>query len=94
MHPQIILPLALISALGCSFCQPGACAQLRAPAVKVSPLRDAYYGDLHLHTSYSLDAYLESTIKVDPDQAYRFAKEEVVDYLGQPVQRREVVERD
>jgi len=65
------------------------CAQLPAAAVKVNPLRSAYYGDLHLHTSYSLDAYLFGTTKVDPDQAYRFAKGEVVNYLGEPVRRRE-----
>jgi hypothetical protein len=89
MNKTVILPAALISALACCPCQPAALAQPAAPAVKVNPLRDAYYGDLHLHTSYSLDAYLDSTIKVDPDEAYRFAKGEVVDYLGQPVQRRE-----
>lgn len=51
--------------------------------------RNAYYGDLHLHTSYSLDAYFIGAAKVDPDLAYRFAKGEVIDYLGQRVQRRE-----
>src|SRR5438128_865521 len=64
-------------------------AQSSTAAVKVNPLRDAYYGDLHLHTSYSLDAYLAGTTRVDPDQAYRFAKGELVQYLGQPVRRRE-----
>ena len=58
------------------------------PSIPVNPEREAYYGDLHLHTSYSLDAY-EFGTKVDPDEAYRFAKGEVVPYLGQPVQRRE-----
>ena len=57
--------------------------------IAVNPLREAYYGDLHLHTSYSFDAYLMGTTSVDPDEAYRFAKGEVVNYLGQPVQRRE-----
>ncbi|MBI4164537.1 MAG: DUF3604 domain-containing protein [Acidobacteria bacterium] len=64
-------------------------AQQSTPAVKVNPLRDAYYGDLHLHTAYSFDAYLGNGMIVDPDEAYRFAKGEVVQYLGQPVQRRE-----
>jgi len=29
--------------------------------------RQAYYGDLHLHTSYSFDAYVLFGAKVDPD---------------------------
>src|SRR5579871_4832674 len=58
-------------------------ASAQAPRIiKVNPLRDAYYGDLHLHTSYSFDAYLNGT-GIDPDQAYRFAKGEVVRYLGE-----------
>ncbi len=61
----------------------------RAGALKVNPLRDAYYGDLHLHTSYSLDTYLGGASQVDPDMAYRFARGDVIDYLGQPLQRRE-----
>jgi Protein of unknown function (DUF3604) len=66
-------------------------AQEKTPAVRVNPQRDAYYGDLHLHTSYSFDAYLMGT-KVDPDEAYRFAKGEVVNYLGQPAQRRQALD--
>lgn len=33
-----------------------------------------YWGDTHLHTSYSLDAYLLGNRSADPDTAYRFAK--------------------
>jgi hypothetical protein len=66
---------------------PGLAAE--APQVTVNPLRQAYFGDLHLHTSYSLDTYLGGAMGVDPDTAYRFARGEVVDYNGQPMQRRE-----
>jgi hypothetical protein len=59
------------------------------PAVRVNPLRDAFYGDLHLHTSYSFDAYLGGIPNVDPDAAYRFAKGESITYLGGPIRRRE-----
>lgn len=64
-------------------------SQVLAQGVDTHPLREAYYGDLHLHTTYSFDAYVLMGTKVDPDQAYRFAKGEAVDYLGEKVQRRE-----
>jgi hypothetical protein len=89
MRRVVVLSPELIVALAYYFCQPEALAQPSTAAVKINRLREAYYGDLHLHTSYSFDAYLEGTTTVDPDEAYRFAKGEVVNYLGQPVQRRE-----
>ena len=39
--------------------------------------RRAFFGELHLHTAMSLDAWALGT-KVTPDQAYRFAKGETV----------------
>jgi hypothetical protein len=32
------------------------------------------WGDTHLHTSYSFDAYLNRNMSADPDTAYRYAK--------------------
>jgi len=49
--------------------------------------RQAYFGDLHLHTSYSFDAYVLMGAKVDPDQAYKFARGEPVQYLGDTIRR-------
>lgn len=51
--------------------------------------RKAYFGDLHLHTSYSFDAYVMFASRVTPEQAYRFAKGEPVPFLGKTVKRAE-----
>ena len=42
-----------------------------------NPQKNAYFGETHLHTSYSMDANLFGT-KNDPRMAYRFAKGEEV----------------
>ena len=39
--------------------------------------RNAYYGDLHVHTAYSFDGYAFGTLAT-PYDAYRFAKGEVI----------------
>jgi hypothetical protein len=39
-------------------------------AVVENPLKTAYFGELHVHTSFSLDAYIAGT-RLTPDSAYR-----------------------
>jgi hypothetical protein len=39
-----------------------------------APPRRLLWGDTHLHTSYSFDAFLNGNQSADPDQAYRWAK--------------------
>ncbi len=51
-----------------------------------NPLRNAYFGDLHLHTSLSFDAASAGT-KTMPEDSYKFARGETVEYLGQKVHR-------
>jgi len=49
-------------------------AALSAPAIaEPGPDRKALFGELHMHTWWSLDAYAEST-RATPDDAYEFAK--------------------
>lgn len=46
-----------------------------------NPYKYAFYGDLHLHTSYSLDAYSFAT-RSDPANAYLFAKGQATVHVG------------
>lgn len=39
-----------------------------------APQRELFWGDTHLHTSYSPDAFLMQNRSADPDTAYRYAK--------------------
>jgi hypothetical protein len=48
----------------------------------VNPLKEAYFGETHIHTAYSLDAYIGGA-RLTPDAAYRFAKGEEVEVNGQ-----------
>jgi len=57
-----------------------------APGNGASPARNVYFGDLHLHTAYSLEVYAVD-ITTTPDQAYRYARGESVLVDGAPVQR-------
>ena len=46
------------------------------------PLRQPFFGDTHVHSSYSFDSYVFS-VRNDPDAAYRFAKGEAVTLPGE-----------
>lgn len=46
---------------------------------KPNPDRNAYFGDLHVHTEYSIDAYSFGTIAT-PADAYRYAQGEAINH--------------
>ena len=43
-----------------------------------NPLRDVYFGETHLHTNWSFDAFVFGTMHAGPEEAYQYA-------LGKPV---------
>ncbi len=38
------------------------------------PERNAYFGDTHIHTVYSMDAFMAGAVRTTPDHAYDYAK--------------------
>ncbi|AXI55512.1 hypothetical protein C1J05_14250 [Sulfitobacter sp. JL08] len=83
----------IISALFCAMALP-AWAQddfaAREAQIPENPLKNAYFGETHVHTSFSLDAYIGGT-RLTPFDAYRFAKGEdvsvnhVLHNIGRPL---------
>jgi hypothetical protein len=66
--------LRLISAIALAGLSAGAAF---AQNVAKNPLREAYFGNLHVHTAWSFDAYINGAI-AGPDEAYRWAKGEAI----------------
>ena len=56
------------------------------PEVPRNPLKDAYFGDLHIHSSWSLDAFAMQ-VRVGPEDAYRYARGGAIDHVsGEKIQ--------
>ena len=47
------------------------------PEIPNNPLKEAYFGNLHVHTSWSFDGYTNGSVTT-PDDAYRWAKGEAI----------------
>ena len=55
------------------------------PCPDREPLRNVYFGDLHVHSALSMDAYVFGT-RVTPHEAYGFAR-------GEPLEIRPILPR-
>ena len=42
------------------------------------PERNAYFGDTHIHTAFSMDAFMAMGVRTTPDDAYDYAKGEAI----------------
>lgn len=76
-----IVAIAVMTAIGCSDPAPPPAPSAPQPVESsppasqpaANPDRNAYFGDLHVHTRYSFDAFIFG-VRATPDDAYRFAK--------------------
>ena len=49
--------------------------------IAANPNRNPYFGDVHVHTAYSFDAFLFGTRR-NPDDAYEFAKGGAIEHAS------------
>lgn len=53
-------------------------------SIPTNPMKNLYWGDLHVHTTLSFDAYIGGN-RATPSDAYRFAKGEMIEVLERQV---------
>src|SRR5436190_4223767 len=68
----VLVALALASTVGATT-PPWQRTETRTPCASFDPFRTPYFGDLHIHTKFSADAYIFGT-RVAPPDAYAFAR--------------------
>jgi hypothetical protein len=81
-RPSALLILSLLVVLGSACARPEpepTTTTAPPPAPQPNPLRNAYFGDLHVHTAYSTDAFIFTT-RTTPDDAYRYARGEAIEH--------------
>jgi Protein of unknown function (DUF3604) len=51
-----------------------------------NPERNAYFGETHVHTGWSFDAYIFGNTKTSPEDAYKYATGETIQHpMGYPI---------
>ena len=88
VEPVLIVLLALALLGPICGCAPGDSADnepsaevAEEPVIERDPLRQAFFGDLHVHTAHSLDAYING-VRLGPRDAYGFARGAAVSLPG------------
>ena len=85
MSTKLFSGQAIVAALFCAVAlAPAAFAadpvgEPKGKAGKPNPLNNVYFGEQHLHTNASVDAYIQGNHKNDIDMAFRYNKGEVVE---------------
>ncbi len=68
-----LLVLLTLATVAHAYTPPWQRTETREPCGSSTPLRQPFFGDLHVHTHYSADAYIFGT-RIGPRDAYAFAK--------------------
>jgi hypothetical protein len=77
---RAVLPLllcALVASAAARADEPFARTEERAACAHYDPLRQPFFGDSHVHTAFSFDAWGQGTL-AGPREAYRFARGEAI----------------
>ena len=81
VSPVLLASLLLAACAGVAPDEPGSNSGTAAERPAPNPDKNAYFGDLHVHTRYSFDAFIFGTV-ADANDAYRFAKGEAIRHPG------------
>ncbi len=76
----------LLASLACAAPLLAAGAAAEGTDVRRNPQKEAYFGDLHIHSALSLDAWAFG-VRSDPEDAYRYAQGQAIPHVsGTPIQ--------
>src|SRR5437867_55153 len=74
MHRMMVMALiVLVGSVAGAIAPPWQRTEVRQPCTSYSALRAPFFGELHVHTLFSADAYIFGT-RGTPRQAYAFAR--------------------